>query len=360
MSLPRPLSSLTPPTVVVAALAAAAFAGVALAGTAPPAPVALPGTAGGAVGFDDLQFSKELGRVVVPAGATRKIHLVDPASRAVSTTLALPGAASALAAPRSARGTGHGDGTTSAVVAHGALFAADRSARTLVVVDVASGALLATAALSAGPDYVRVVDRAGEVWVTEPHGKRIEVFSIRRGPPAAGASGAPVAGLARAAVIEVPDGPESLVVDEARGRAYTNAWRARTFALDLHKRAVVDTWQNGCGGARGAALDDAGGALLVACTDGRVVALDVATGEVRGTLHTPVHDVDIIAFAPALRHVYVPGDGAMTIASVAKDGAMAALATVPTAPGAHCVVADDHAQAWVCDPSHGRLLVVSD
>ena len=34
--------------------------------------------------------------------------------------------------------------------------------------------------------------------------------------------------------------------------------------------------------------------------------------------------------------------------------------TAKTASGAHCVVADDNHQAWVCDPAHGHLLLVYD
>jgi hypothetical protein len=47
-------------------------------------------------------------------------------------------------------------------------------------------------------------------------------------------------------------------------------------------------------------------------------------------------------------------------AGVSRDGKLALLATAATAPAAHCVVADDHHQAWVCDPGHGQLLLVDD
>ena len=52
--------------------------------------------------------------------------------------------------------------------------------------------------------------------------------------------------------------------------------------------------------------------------------------------------------------------GQMAIVGLTKEGELKLLGTVATAVGAHCVVADDHRQAWVCDPKGGRVLVVRD
>jgi hypothetical protein len=72
--------------------------------------------------------------------------------------------------------------------------------------------------------------------------------------------------------------------------------------------------------------------------------------------------VDIIDYNPGLGHLYLPGAKSETTAilGVSKAGKLSLLATVKTAPAAHCIVADDHHQAWVCDPGHGRLLLVDD
>jgi hypothetical protein len=50
----------------------------------------------------------------------------------------------------------------------------------------------------------------------------------------------------------------------------------------------------------------------------------------------------------------------MTVIAVSAGGKLSAVATVPTAKGAHCVAADDQGGAWVCDPDGGRLLVYQD
>ncbi len=60
--------------------------------------------------------------------------------------------------------------------------------------------------------------------------------------------------------------------------------------------------------------------------------------------------------------LYLPGGKSETMAilGVTKAGKLSLLSTVKTARAAHCVVADDHHQAWVCDPGQGRLLLVDD
>jgi len=50
----------------------------------------------------------------------------------------------------------------------------------------------------------------------------------------------------------------------------------------------------------------------------------------------------------------------MAIIEISSKGAATVLGTVKTAKGAHCVVADDRDNAYVCDPNRGRLLIVKD
>jgi hypothetical protein len=307
-------------------------------------PFPLPGGAGG-IGFDDLIFAPSLGRVLVPAGRTGDLDTIDPATRQV---VAIHGF--------SAQGTfvqGHGEGTTSADVGRGRIFAIDRTALKLVVLDAASGTVLGTAALASGPDYVRWVEPTGELWVTQPDEDRIEIFAL----PASGA-----AIPTHQAFLSIPGGPESLVIDSARGRAYTHLWKGTTLAIDLKSREVVGRWPNTCNSSRGIALDAARGLLFAGCAEGKAVVLDLSqNGAVRDTLSAG-DGVDIIAWSADLRHLYLPGgkSGTMAILGVSQSGKLSLLTTVPTALGAHCVVADDRRQAWVCDPSEGRLLVIAD
>lgn len=306
-------------------------------------PVAIPGGEGG-VGFDDLGFAPALGKVLVPAGRTGDLDLVDPASREV---VAIPGFGSA---PEGVRGAhGHGEGTTSADFGRGLLFAVDHGSRKLDVVDPAKRAIVASAPLAGDPDYVRWVEAEGEVWVTEPGAEQIEVFRL-------GAAGSPTP--VRDGAVSVPGGPESLVVDTARGRGYSNLWSGTTVAIDLGKRQVVARWTNGCKGSRGLALDRRRGFLFVGCAEGAASVLDLAHDG--AVLDTFAHGsgVDIIAFDAERSRLYLPGGRSATMAvlAVSDAGKLSLAATAATAPEAHCVTVDDRGQAWVCDPQGGRLL----
>jgi hypothetical protein len=297
---------------------------------------------GGGIGFDDLGFSRQLRKVLVPAGGSGRIDLVDPDSFAVTATLG--GTSTAYAG-------GHGDGITSADSDGTSLFATDRTSRRVLVVNPTTGTLLASASLAGHPDYVRWVGGTRELWVTEPAEERIEIFSLEpgKGPRATGQ-------------IRVPGGPESLVIDEPGKRAFTHLWNGVTLAIDVRKRSIVAKWPNGCRGSRGIAFDERDGIVFAACTEGKLVALDVNhDGRKLGAVATG-RGVDVIAYNATLRHAYVPASDSatLTVVAVSAAGALHSLQVVPTAKGAHCVAADDRAHAWVCDPAHGQLLLVTD
>ncbi len=305
--------------------------------------VPVPGGKDG-VGFDDLVYSRELKRVLVPAGRTGRLDLLDPRSGAIES---IDGFSTSRW-----RSPGHGQGTTSADAGGGYVFATDRSRKTLDVVDPREKRIVAQVPLSAGPDYVRWVDATRQVWVTEPGRDGIEVFQLEVGSPPR---------LTELGTISVPDGPESLVLDAAGKRAYTNTFGDITAAVDVSSRSVVARWKNGCRGARGIALDAAGGVVFAGCDEGRVVALDTTDGHVLGEARTG-GGVDSIAYSPALGHVYAPGgdSATLTIIGVGKRGALTVLGDVPTAAGAHCVAPDDGARVFVCDPGEGSVLVLRD
>ena len=304
--------------------------------TAAPA-IQLPGGEGG-IGLDDLQFAPRARRVLAPAGRTGKLDVIDPATSGVS---AIGGFS------ESARGKGHGAGITSADEGPaGVVFVVDRTARKVIAVDLARREILASAPLGAGPDYVRFIAAIGEVWVTEPGAKKIERFGWRGGK------------LAAAGAVDLPDGPESLVADDAS--AYTHSWKGESYAIDL-KSGALRRFRNGCEGARGIALDAAHRLLFAGCAEGKVTSIPLSTLEPLGSAGTG-KGVDIIAFAPKLRHLYAPAAQAGTLAviEVADDGKLRTLRTEAAVPDAHCVATDGEGTVWVCDPAQGRLLVFHD
>src|SRR5579871_3072568 len=132
----RRLSLLAPALAVSAAALAAPT-------IAKPTSLAIPGGDAG-IGFDDLVYAPALERVLVPAGRTGTLALVDPKSQKLE-------AISGFSAEKSFGG-GHGAGSTSADAGGGFVFASDRGRTEVALVDVAKKKVVGTAKLEAGPD----------------------------------------------------------------------------------------------------------------------------------------------------------------------------------------------------------------
>jgi DNA-binding beta-propeller fold protein YncE len=311
-------------------------------GNIQPTPVPLPGSSGG-IGFDDLGYDAQLGVVLVPAGRTGNLDLIDPKTLTITTISGF--------SAQNGFGGGHGDGTTSVDAGRGLLFATDRNKMQVDVVDPATKTILSSAPVDSDPDYIRYVDLTGELWITEPDKEQIEVFSLFQDKT-------PV----HSVFITVRGGPESLVIDKTQGRAYTHLWAGATVEIDLKTHSILTQFPNGCRDSRGIALDEKAGFLFAGCAEGKTVVLDVtANGRQLSSLNFGA-GVDVISYNPTLKHLYVPGASSATmgILAVSDDGKLSLVATADTASGAHCVTADDLGNAWVCDPDHGQLLLIKD
>ena len=310
-------------------------------GASPPV-VNLPGGAPG-IGFDDLRYSERLGQVLVPAGRAGALDLIDPATRQVTAIRGFSAMTS--------YGGGHDDGVTSVDDTGRWLLATDRTARRLVVVDPSRRAIVAGVALGGHPDYVRWVAATGEAWVTEPDEEKIEIFAL-------GDNGVP----ATSGSIAVAGGPESLVVDARRGRAYTHLWDGATVAIDIATRSLVARWPNGCDSSRGIALDAEDGFLFASCRSGRLVVIDAGRDGRQLAALSPVRGSDVIDYRPELRHLYTAGaiSADVAIVGVSRSGALTLLGKQATARGSHCVVGDGQGGVYVCDPDGGRILVRED
>lgn len=285
-----------------------------------------------------------LGRVVVPGARSGKLDLVDPATSEVT-------AIEGFGATPDFEG-GHDDGPTSGDEGRGLLFVTDRTQASLDVVDPNARTILSRTPLGASPDYVRWVEATNELWVTEPAGEQIEIFALDAGST----SPRKVTG------IRVSNGPESLVIDQTRGRAYTHEWEAHTLAFDVRSRALVGTWTNGCAASRGIDLEPEHGFVLAACNEGTLTVLDAANdGHIVSALSAGA-GYDVIGYARAKRHVYLAGSacGCMTVMGLAPSGALTWLGRFDAPGDTHCVVADDRGHAFVCAPSEGALYRITD
>jgi len=309
-----------------------------------PTPVPLPNASDG-IGFDDLGYDAQLDKVLVPAGRTGNLDLID--SKTLNIT-SITGFSSG-----NGFNGGHDEGITSVDSGNGYLFTTDRSAKQIDVVDPTTEGIVGVAAVQGNPDYVRYVKSSHELWITEPDNEQLEVFVLPKED-----SPIPVYSM----TISITGGPESLIIDEGRGRAYTHLWEGKTIAIDLKTHSVVDQWDNGCEGSRGIALDATNGFLFVGCSEGKAVVLDINhDGQQLSSLKLG-SGVDIISYSPHLRHLYVPSSDSakMGILDVSSDGKLSLLGLADTTDGAHCVVADNRGNAWVCDPTKGQLLLIKD
>lgn len=284
------------------------------------------------IGFDDLQYSPRLKKVLAPGGRSGTLYEIDPKTNAVT---AIGGFSTA---PKF--DGGHDFGITSVADTGSALAVTDRSTDQLVFIE--GGAIRSRTKLASGPDYVRWVPATKELWVTEPEADQIEVFDA--------------AGKARA-TIAIKGGPESLAI--AGGTAYTHLWKGKTVEIDVKARKITATYANGCASSRGIAVDEAKGFVFAGCADGTVTTL--AHGKVVARLK-PVDGQDIIAWSPAKRHLYLAGSRSkdLAIVAVAADGSLKLVGKRDGAQGGHCVTTDDAGHAYVCDPAHGRLIVDAD
>ena len=321
-----------------------------------PSPLSLPlpdGKAG--IGFDDLRYDATLNRLLIPAGRTGNVDLIDPATlTATNSTAAIvpvPGFTKIAALRRRPRPERHVRRRRQRLsLRHRSHRALARRHRSEVAPHRRPRCARQRARLRAlrRPDARDLGDRARQ----ETHRSLHPLRDHDR----------QAAQPTHAAFIDAPGGPESLAIDATRGRAYTHKWKTSTMAIDLRSRAIVATWPAGCADPRGIALDSARALLFIGCEDGTATALDVAhDGKLVGSVKSG-SGVDIIAYDAGRAHLYVPGDESATLAiiGVASSGALSLLGTAPTTKDAHCVTSDERGNAYVCDPRNGQLLVVHD
>ncbi len=329
--------------IIFSALISPAFAqpaGMSLKSTA----VVIPG-GGGGIGFDDLVYSSELHKVIVPADHTGKLYLIDPSS------FAMIGIGHFTSSAQFQKG--HHTGVSSADQGDGFIFTADHGTHTLDAVDAKSGQVVATAPLAGDPDIIRYVGSTHEVWVTQPDDKKqIEVFSFTGG-------GKPT--LSHTMVIPVADGPESLTIDKTHQRVYTNLGK-QAASIDIKTHSIIASWPNTCEKSRGTAVDESRNFLFVACGEGKAVAFDLnKDGKLLSSLVTGAGP-DLVDYNSRLSHFYITGSKSATLSvlGVSSKGELSLLGVGQAAERSHCVVGDDQDNIWVCDPHHGQLLRFKD
>jgi DNA-binding beta-propeller fold protein YncE len=283
--------------------------------------------------------------VLAPSGRAGVVALIDPDSGDTTSV-------SGFSTSGSYDG-GHDFGVTSVDEGGGFLFATDRTSGKIYVIDEPTLSIASSADLGAGPDYVRWVAATSELWVSEPSAGQIEIFSVSRASPPT---------LVHSGAIAVDNGPESLVIDADRGRAYTHHWESQTLAIDVKTRAVVATFDNGCAASRGIDVEPEHGFVLAACSEGTMTVIDaMGSGKILSSIAKGA-GYDVMGYSHALRHLYLAGSacGCMTTLALSADGTLSYLGRADAPSDTHCAVADDTGNAWVCAPSKGSVIQIHD
>jgi DNA-binding beta-propeller fold protein YncE len=330
------------------------------------------------VSFDDFIYDSHLHRVIIPAGKTGQVALIDPTNFQVQL---IPGFSQKVDSADPVVGT------SAVAVAGGFLFGLDQATHTIKTIDLGTDNVVGSIPLQAAPEYIRYISATGELWVTEKKINQIEVFSVSEdNPPTLQSTGK----------ISVPNGPESLIIDDARGLAFTNRPnQSLTDVIQVMTHSVIAQWGNGCSSARGMAIDENEGYLFVACEEGKLVVMDINNDGYQITSQNYGGELKFVAYNPKLHHVYLPSSASGLVAifqlqtlSVTPEptdtqlpgktppvsptttpGVMPApeiktslllSGTADTDVKAKCVTTDEYDNIWVCDPNNGQVFVIHD
>jgi DNA-binding beta-propeller fold protein YncE len=147
------------------------------------------------------------------------------------------------------------------------------------------------------------------------------------------------------ATVAIPGVPEFMVFDEKTNRIYLSIKTTNTVAvIDPVSNKVVAQWPTApATEPHGLALDAASHTIFAAGGNGKLVAIDTATGAVTGSVDT-VGKVDQIAFDSAGGLVYCAGADKMTVIG-ASAGRLAPLGDIATAGTAKNVAVDPATRA---------------
>ena len=304
--------------------------------------IPIPGGDAG-VGFDDLRFSATLGRVIVPAGGTGSLVLVEPGEWTITRF-------GGFSEPK-AFGGGHDDGVTSADEGRGFLFVTDRTARRLSwstrgrprrfggeaccrpglrPLRRADGRGLGHRARQGAHRDLSARGQSAEAGARRLHRGRRRPGVARRRRRARPGVRPP---------LERQDGRPQYEEPGHRGRPGRTAARARAASP-----STPSATSSSSGAPRAAAW------CSTRSRAGSWARSDVGNG------------IDIIDYNPRLpisicrRQERHPRHRRRSC----RPAAVPVVGEVPTAKGGHCVVADASERVYVCDPTAGRILVLRD
>jgi len=181
-------------------------------------------------------------------------------------------------------------------------FVSNGRADTVSIVDLKTLQILGAVRTGANPDAILYEPARSEVYVFNHTGHSVTVFDARTGEVRA--------------TIPLPGVAEFGVLDAQHGRVYVNVEdTSQIVAIDTATHAAVATWPLAPGEEpTGLAFDPEGRRLFAACSNQRLVMVDVATGKALAS--APIGaGADGAAFDPGTGLAFASnGDGTLTVA----------------------------------------------
>ena len=303
--------------------------------------IALPGGSADGIVMDYLLFDPRTNTIWVPAGNTGSVDVIDVPTGKLQRIEGF--------ATQEMERHGHKRvvGPSSATLgAPGTVYVGNRGDFSICAIDERALTKGTCGKLDAMPDGIAYVATTNEVWVTTPRDKSIRVLDATT--------------LAQKMRLAFDGEPEGFAPDLTRGRFYTNLEDADlTLAIDLASHQTVATWKPQCGEHGPHGLRLAQHVLIVACS-AKVETLDLEhDGAIAGSVDTG-DGVDDVDFAADRGLVYAGAGraGTLTIARLDPNGALAVVATVPTADGARNGVASGTGTIYLAHSKGSDLVVV--
>jgi len=289
--------------------------------------IEIPGSAGSS--FDHGAFDPKSRRVFVAHAGRDCVEVIDhDARKHIATLPGFPAVAGVVA-----------DG--------GTVLVTNRGAGILACVDAFSLATRAVFTTGARPNGVAIVSRRGLAIAAcigdEARNAKLEVFALDG---------------AQHAALDLPGQPRWCVTDADAKRVFL-AIREPSMLLvaRLPDLGEVEHWELPSAGAHGLDIDHEGGRLYVACDDGTLVEVDIASRKVSNTW--PIAGApDVTFFNPATGRVHVAIGKPGLVQSIdprTGDGTQ-----IMTGAGAHTTALVAPSILYAFSPFHGGALVLED
>ncbi len=208
----------------------------------------------------------------------------------------------------------------------GKYYASVQDDKRVAIIDATTLQETGSIAMEGETDAILFEAKDHRVYVTNDNGKYLWAIDTTTGKVAAS--------------IDIPGTPECMAHDKGADRIYLNLKSTNQVAVvDTKTNTIVTLWAIAPAVApHGLVLDAAAGRVFVSGDNGKLVALDLKTGQVVSSVDITPH-VDQIAIDTSLHRVYCAGPDKMSVVDVSGT-ALVSLGDVKTAANAKNVAVD--------------------